>query len=143
MKRNRKDKNLAGLYTVPNNVAYKNGKLRKGVYGVIGKDTPYIYKPAEKQKDKPRTFVRDSTDLPKVCKNRVLAFWDDKNNKGKTVCYLAEKSLYEEMRKSKTSKTKKPKQTNKPVYPIDKDFDLEHRGRIKGSYNCDGFFEPD
>lgn len=101
--RNRKDKNLSGLYVVSNDVAYKNGKLRKGVYGVVGKDTPYICKPSDKQKDKPRFFVRDSTDIPKTCKNRILAFWDDKNNKGKSACYLAEKSLYEEM-KNKNSK---------------------------------------
>ena len=97
--RNRKDKNLAGLYAISNDVAYKNGKLRKGVYGVVSKDTPYIYKPANKQRDKPRTFVRDSTDIPKVCKNRILAYWDNKKNKDRTVCYLAEKSLYEEMKK--------------------------------------------
>lgn len=58
--RNRKDKNLAGLYVVSNEVAYeKNGKLRKGVYGVVGKDTPYIYKPSDTRKDKPRVFIRD------------------------------------------------------------------------------------
>ena len=100
--RNRKDKNLAGLYAVPHEVAYeKNGKLRKGVYGVVGKDTPYIYKPSDTRKDKPRVFIRDSTDIPKACKNRILAFWDDKNNKRKNVCYLAEKSLYEEMKNKK------------------------------------------
>ena len=99
--RNRKDKNLAGLYAVSNDVAYKNGKLRKGVYGVIGKDTPYICKPADKQKNKPRTFIRDSTDIPKTCKSRILAFWDDKNNKGKSACYLVEKSLYDERKYKK------------------------------------------
>ncbi len=102
--RNRKDKNLAGLYAVPHDIAYKNGKLRKGVYGAVGKDTPYIYKPSNKQRDKPRTFVRDSTDIPKVCKNRVLAFWDDKHNKDRSVCYLAEKSLYEEMKNKNNKK---------------------------------------
>lgn len=96
IKRNRKDKNLVGLYVVSSDVAYKKGKLRKGVYGVLGKDTPYIYKPANSQTDRPRTFVRDSTDIPKTCKNRILAFWDDKSNKRRTTCYLAEKSLYEE-----------------------------------------------
>lgn len=33
VKRNRKDKNLSGLYAVSNNFVYQNGKLRKGVYG--------------------------------------------------------------------------------------------------------------
>lgn len=96
--RNRKDKNLSGLYVVSNDIAYSNGKLRRGIYGVIGRDTPYVCKPADRLKGKPRQFVRDSTDLPKACKNRILAFWDDKNNKSKSVCYLAEKSLYDEMK---------------------------------------------
>lgn len=101
IKRNRKDKNLAGLYAVSNVVAYRGGKLRKGVYGVVGKDTPYICKPSDNQRNKPRTFIRDSTDIPKVCKSRILAYWDDKNNKGKSACYLVEKSLYEETKKNK------------------------------------------
>ncbi len=96
VKRNRKDKNLAGLYAVSNDAAYKDGKLRNGVYGAVSKDVPYICKPANKARDKPRTFVRDSTDIPKTCKNRILAFWDDKHNKGKTTCYLVEKSIYED-----------------------------------------------
>lgn len=104
IKRNRKDKNLSGLYVIPNDVAYKGEKLRKGVYGAIGKDTPYIYKPFDKAKGKPREFIRDTTDIPKACKNRILAFWDDKNNKGKSTCYLAEKSLYEELQTKKKSR---------------------------------------
>lgn len=106
IKRNRKDKNLSALYAIPNDIAYKNGKLRSGVYGMVDKTTPYICTPASGA-NKPRRFVRDSTDIPKACKNRVLAFWDDKNNRGKSVCYLAEKSLYEEMMaKSKTRSVK-------------------------------------
>ena len=44
LKRNRKDKNLSGLYAVTNDIAFQNGKLRKEVYGMIGKDTPFICK---------------------------------------------------------------------------------------------------
>ena len=117
VKRNRKDKNLAGLYVISNEVAYSNGKLREGVYGVVGRDTPYICKPANSAKGKPRTFVRDSTDLAKVCKNRILAFWDDKNNKGKSVCYLAEKSLYEEMVGHKVGPASKKTTTKKGPRP--------------------------
>lgn len=102
--RNRKDKNLSGLYAVTNDIAFQNGKLRKEVYGMIGKDTPFICKPADRNKNKPRSFVRDSTDLPKACKNRILAFWDDKNNKKKYSCYLAEKSLYDEMKSKQEMK---------------------------------------
>lgn len=31
----------------------------------------------------------------------------------------------------------------KPVYDVYSDFDFTPTGRIKGSYNADGFFEPD
>ena len=104
LKRNRKDKNLSGLYVVSSDIAYSKGKLRRGVYGVIGRDTPYICKPADRLKEKPRQFVRDSTDLPKACKNRILAFWDSKLNKSKSVCYLAKKSLYDEMKSKQEMK---------------------------------------
>ena len=99
LKRNRKNENLAALYAIPHSVAYKNGKLRKGVLGMVDKTTPFVSKPADSKKGKARTFVKDMSVLPKACKNRILAFWDDKNNKTKSVCYLAEKSLYEEMKK--------------------------------------------
>lgn len=71
--RNRKDKNLAGLYVVSNEVAYeKNGKLRKGVYGVVGKDTPYIYKPSDTRKDKPRVLLG----IVRIFRKRVkIAYW--------------------------------------------------------------------
>ena len=98
IKRNRKNENLAGLYAIPHDIAHKDGKLRKGVFGMVDKTTPFVAKPADKKNGKPRTFVKDMTVLPKVCKNRILAFWDDKNNKGKSVCYLAEKSLYDEIK---------------------------------------------
>ena len=67
IKRNRKDKNLAGLYAISNENAYKNGKIRKGVYGVVNKDTPFICKPSVKEKNKSREFIRDTTDIPKKC----------------------------------------------------------------------------
>ena len=55
--RNRKkDLNLSGLYAVTNDFAYKNGKLRDGVYGVVSKDTPYVCRPTNSQKGKSRTF---------------------------------------------------------------------------------------
>ena len=37
----------------------------------------------------------------------------------------------------------KTKKGNKPVYDYSKDFDFDKKGRIKGSYTSDGFFEPD
>ena len=93
--RNRKNKNLSGLYAITSDIAYKNGKLRKEVFGVVSKSTPYITKP--KTNNKPRTFVRNMSEIPDACKNRILAFYDDKTNLNRNNCYLAEKSLYLEM----------------------------------------------
>ncbi len=114
IKRNRKNENLAGLYAVSHDYAYKNGKLRKGVIGVVNKDTPYVSKPADNKNGKPRKFVKDMTSLPMACKNRILAYYDDTNNSRNSKCYLAEKSVYEEMvadkaRKSANSQKQKTK----------------------------------
>ena len=97
--RNRKkDLNLAGLYAVTNETAYKNGKLRPEVYGYVSKGTPYICKPAS-QDGKPPKYVHDMTgdEVPKVLKGRMVAFWADSRNYSRKQCYLAEKSLYNEM----------------------------------------------
>lgn len=105
--RNRKKNiNLAGLYAVPNEIAYKNGKPRPEVYGCVTKNTPYICKADAQSSGKPPRHVSDMTGdkVPKVLKNRMLAFWADKNNAGKSTCYLVEKSLYEEMVKGRTKK---------------------------------------
>ena len=98
--RNRKKNiNLAGLYAVPSEIAYQGGKPRAEVYGYVTKDTPYICKAQERGSIKSPQLVSDMTGdkVPKVLKNRMLAFWADKHNKTKNVCYLVEKSLYEEM----------------------------------------------
>jgi len=110
--RNRTKKvNLAGLYAVPHDIAYENGKPRPGVYGYITKDTPYICKARESGSTKPPQLVSDMTgdNVPKVLKNRMLAFWGNKQNSQKKICYLAEKSLYEEMlaRNKQSTKGKK------------------------------------
>ncbi|MCD8371867.1 MAG: hypothetical protein LUD27_01010, partial [Clostridia bacterium] len=104
IKRNRKNENLAGLYAVSHDYAYKNGKLRKGVIGAVDKDTPFVSKPADKKNGKPRKFVKDMTSLPQACKNRILAYYDDTNSKGGR-CYLAEKSVYDEMVADKARKS--------------------------------------
>ncbi|MCD8372264.1 MAG: hypothetical protein LUD27_03070, partial [Clostridia bacterium] len=111
IKRNRKNENLAGLYAVSNNYAYKNGKLRKGVIGAVDKDTPFVSKPADKKNGKPRKFVKDMTSLPQACKNRILAYYDDNYNSS-SKCYLAEKSIYDEMvadKARKSANSQKPK----------------------------------
>ena len=39
---------------------------------------------------------------------------------------------------------KKPKKNeNKPIFDFSQLFDFDEKGRIKGSYNSNGFFEPD
>ena len=107
--RNReKDRNFAGLYAVTNEYAYKNGKLRPEVYGYISKDTPYICKPSSK-KGRPPQFKHDMTgkEVPKVLKNRMLAFWSDAKNYKRKQCWLVEKSVYEEMTGRSGGKRKK------------------------------------
>lgn len=101
IKRNRKKENLSGLYVVDGKTAYKNNKLRKGVLGAVDKSTPFVFKPKDAKNNKPRKFVKDTTSLPTVCKNRILAFFDDKNNLNKSKGFLVEKSLYDEMKNKK------------------------------------------
>lgn len=99
-KRNRREEDLSALYAVPNDVAIdKNGKLRRGVYGVVRTDLPIVAKPG--RDGKPSTFVQDFAALPKACKNRVLAYREDAANARKKNCYLAEKSIYDEARSKK------------------------------------------
>lgn len=108
-KRNRKkDLNLAGLYAVTHETAYKNGKLRPGVYGYVSKGTPYICKPGSGDGQVPK-YVHDMTgdDVPKVLKGRMVAFWADTNNRSRKMCWLAEKSLYKEMVGEPTQKISK------------------------------------
>ena len=107
--RNReKDRNFAGLYAVSHEYAYKNGRLRPEVYGYVSKSVPYICKPASKQGQLPQ-FKHDMTgkEIPKVLKNRMLAFFSDANHKNKNTCWLAEKSVYEEMTGRSGGKRKK------------------------------------
>ena len=46
-------------------------------------------------------------EIPKVLKNRMLAFFSDVNHKNKNTCWLAEKSVYEEMTGRSGGKRKK------------------------------------
>ena len=146
-KRNRsKNKNLAGLYAVPYTFAYSNGKLRKDVYGAVRTTSPYVFEPGSDKR--PPRFKNDLCgSLPITVKNRILAFYSDKSHSSKETCYLAEKPLYEEMLRKKGSSLPKPKpkKASKPKKQSSSldDFDYDHRGRIKGSYTPDGFFEPD
>lgn len=98
-----KKANLSGLYAVNSDIAYdKNKKLKSGVYGIVAKDTPYIFKRINKKDGTlQRVFVNDMTNIPDICKNRIMAFWDDKSNNKKTKSYLVDKSIYDEYMKNK------------------------------------------
>lgn len=107
--RNReKDVNLSGLYAIPSEIALENGKPRDGVVGCVSRSSPYICLPQDVKSKKPPRFFRDMTgdNVPKTLKNRMLAFWHDKHNASKKVCYLAEKSLYEEMLQRNKNRSK-------------------------------------
>lgn len=110
-KNRNKDINLSGLYAVSYDYAYKNGKPLQGTCGVVSKNTPYICLVNSSESTKPGVFWHDMTgkDVPKVLKNRILAFYGDKDNTKKSTCYLVEKPLYEEMVGHKVGKsTEKP-----------------------------------
>ena len=116
-KRQRMDADLSALYAVPNSVAYdKNGKLRSGVYGMVRTDLPIVSKPGKD--GKPSTFVRDFSDLPKACKNRVIAFREDSQNGKKAKCYLADKRLYDEMRENQATDKPQPTKAKTQKPPI-------------------------
>ena len=89
--RNRKPNkaNLSALEVVDSDVAYKNKKLRKEVYGIVSKDYPFVFKRAGK--DQHIVFVNNSTNLPNVCKERVMHFFDSPKNKRRLKCYLIDK----------------------------------------------------
>lgn len=99
--RNREKKiNLNGLYAVSSTYALdEKGNPLNGVYGVVSKNTPYICKAKPAGSSKADLFKKDMTgnEVPNVLKNRILAFYSDKNNSKKSTCYLVEKPLYEEM----------------------------------------------
>lgn len=92
-KRYPKKANLAALEVVDSTAAYRGKRLRKEVYGIVSRDTPFIYKNVVDRKtklNKPK-FVNDSTSLPNVCKQKIITFFDDAKNARKKKCYLIEK----------------------------------------------------
>ena len=96
--------NLANLIVINSNDAYDHkGNLNKGVYGIVGKDVPFIFnnRKNRKTKEHKRVFVNDSTNLSNVCKERVMEFFDDKQNKRRKKCYLIDKEIYDKSKRSK------------------------------------------
>ncbi len=103
-KRKPNEANLAGLMVVNSDIAwdYKNRRWRKGVYGAVDKELTFITTTVQsKDGTRRRKFVNDVTELPNVTNERVMAFFDNKQNVQRSKCYLVEKSLYEEMVKGR------------------------------------------
>ena len=97
-KRVPREANLSNLIVIDSNNAYDSkGNLHKGVYGIVGKDTPFVFRNRLNRKTKQykRVFINDSTNLPNVCKERVMEFFDDKQNKRRKKCYLIDKDTYD------------------------------------------------
>lgn len=97
-KRKPNEANLSGLMVVNSDVAwdFKNRCWRKGVYGAVDKELPFITTTVQsKDGTRRRKFVNDVTELPNVTKERVMAFFDNKQNSQRSKCYLVEMSLYE------------------------------------------------
>ena len=106
-KRQRKNVNLAGLMVVNSDDAFDKNRMRykKGVYGTVSKDLPFITKiVTSKDGSRRRKFVKDVTILPGTTKERIMAFFDDKQNSKREKCYLVEPYLYDEIMAAKTKK---------------------------------------
>lgn len=106
-KRKPNEANLAGLMVVNSTDAYdiKRGRYKPSVYGIVSKDVPFVSRIVNsKDGTKKRKFVNDVTELPNVTKERVMAFFDDKQNGNREKCYLVERKLYDEIMAAKNKK---------------------------------------
>ena len=86
----RKKQNLSNLYAVSPYEAIDKytKKLKKGVYGGISKDVPFVFKTVKDRKtgENKRSFLQDLNTIPNSTKNRVMAYYD--KHKNSTRCYL-------------------------------------------------------
>lgn len=86
----RKKQNLNNLYAVSSSTAYdkRTKKLKKGVFGVVSKDVPFVFKNTKDRKtgSTKRSFLQDLNTIPTNTKNRVMAFYD--KHKSSNKCYL-------------------------------------------------------
>ncbi len=92
-RRNPKKANLSNLTVVDSSVAYDGKKLKPGVYGIVSKDHPIIYKNVVDRKSKqlkPK-YVNDISALTNVAKEKVVSFFDNKQNEHRKKCYLIDK----------------------------------------------------
>ncbi len=98
-----KEANLAGLMVISSDDAYdvKHNRFKKGVYGIVDKDLPFVSKTVvQRDGKKRRKYVQDVTELPDVAKERIMAFFDVPENKNREKCYLVERTLYDEVKGS-------------------------------------------
>ena len=86
----RRKQNLGNLYAVSNATAYdkRTKKLKKGVFGVVSKDVPFVFKNIKDRKtgEFKRSFLQDLNTIPTNTKNRVMAYYD--KHKSSNKCYL-------------------------------------------------------
>lgn len=93
------------------------------------------------------SFIDDTSSLTKRTKSDIVRFFSDKANEKKQVAYLVVPKISGNAKPKSVKKTifvdnkisSERKQTKNPY----NDFVYTSTGRIKGSYNVDGFFEPD
>lgn len=92
-KRNPKKANLSAITVVDYQEAYNGKRLKSNVYGIVSRNTPFVYKNVidrKTKKAKPK-YINDMGALTNVCKQDIIAFFDDNKNAKKNKCYLIEK----------------------------------------------------
>ena len=114
---------------------YRNNRSKFNFIGSVQRGYTAFITTQKNTKTGKRSFVDDTSSLTKRAKNDIVHFFSDQDNRNKGVAYLV-------LPKTATQKTSISKNKSKKVNPYN-DFSYTSTGRIKGSYNVDGFFEPD
>ena len=92
-KRNPKKANLSNLTVVDSYSAYNGKKLKHGVYGIVSRNHSVIYKNVVERKSKklkPK-YINDIYSLTNIAKEKIVAFFDNRQNRNKQKCYLIDK----------------------------------------------------
>lgn len=96
--KNRKPKeaNLKGLKITDSKTAYRKTasgihRLKSNVYGILDKDTHFIYRKRNKRNGKvERYFINDVHKLPGKIKTDIMNFFDNPKNKRNRKVYLVD-----------------------------------------------------